>query len=131
MNALQQTLYQHNTNGGLYTVATPAYIYTDCVMLALRDVSRRDVNQPQNAYQWDFRQPLVSLAQAQQAQNAMMSQISQGTPNSTTGTGQNTGTPPTPGPTASTAPAASGPSGAGVAGSGPQQSFGPVQAAGG
>lgn len=97
---LVATLANHNNTGGLYTVATPAYMYTNLVMLAMRDVSRNDSKQPQNAYQIDFIQPLVTLQQAQQAQqqlNSTMGQINSGAPTdgSTSGLPNTIGAPPT------------------------------------
>lgn len=107
---LVATLASHNNSGGLYTVATPAYMYTNLVMLSMRDVSRNDSKQPQNAYQLDFIQPLVTLQQAQQAQqqlNSTMSQINSGAPTdgSQSGLSSTLGSPPTQA-TSSVAPAA-------------------------
>ena len=111
MAALIATLGQHNNSGGLYTVATPVFIYTNLVMLSMRDVSRNDSHQPQNAYQLDFIQPLVTLQQAAQAQqqlNSTMSQINSGAPTTgdTSGLSTTIGAPPTIA-TPSIAPAAS------------------------
>ena len=78
--ALQTTLAQHNNLGGTYIVATPSFIYDNCIMLALTDVSGQHSKQPQTEWQWDFAVPLLTQAQAQQAQNALMSKISAGTP---------------------------------------------------
>jgi hypothetical protein len=80
MIALQATLAQHNASGGTYTVATPSFFYTNCVMLRLADTSNTASRQAQNAWQWDFKRPLLTLEDAQQAQNNLMSQISSGTP---------------------------------------------------
>ena len=80
MTALQSTLQQHNNSGGTYTIMTPAFVYTNCVMTSMSDVSHAESKQVQNAYRLDFVQPLVSLAQAQAAQNSMMSKISNGVP---------------------------------------------------
>lgn len=87
ITALQTTLAQHNNSGGLYTIATPSYIYTDCVMLSMRDSSRADIKQWQNAWRLEFRQPLVSQAAAQAAQNNLMAQISSQSPTTGAGTG--------------------------------------------
>jgi hypothetical protein len=78
MIALQNALFQHNTTGGTYTVITPAYIYTNCVMTGMRDVSSGDTKQVQVKYQLDFIQPLITLDQAQQAQNSLMSRLTAG-----------------------------------------------------
>lgn len=79
MTALQATLAQHNSAGGTYTVATPSYFYTNCVMLDLTDGSNQQSKQAQNTYVWRFRRPLLTLQDAQQAQNNLMSQITNGT----------------------------------------------------
>lgn len=120
ISALQATLQQHNNSGGTYTIVTPSFIYTNCVMLSMRDISRNDIKQPQNAWQLDFIQPLVTLQQALEAQaqmNSTMGQISSGVPTSgdTSGLSPTIGSPPSLA-TPFVAPAASGLPGAGVAG---------------
>jgi hypothetical protein len=80
ISALQATLSQHNNLGGLYTVCTPGYIYQNCILVLVRDVSGNDTKQPQYAWQFDFEQPLVSLQAATQAQNNLMSQFTKQTP---------------------------------------------------
>ena len=97
MTALQATLAQHNSMGGTYVVATPSYIFTNCVMLTLRDVSSSESNQPQHRWQWDFLQPLISLSDIQSVQNAAMSKITSGLPTdgSLYGGAQSVNVPPT------------------------------------
>lgn len=116
MLALRATLAQHNSMGGTYTVATPAGFYDNLVMRGLRDVSDPSSKQAQNAYQWDFEQPLLTQAQAAQAQNSAMSKISNGLPTdgSLSGINQTVGFPSSLA-TPSISPAASGPAGAGIA----------------
>lgn len=80
MTALQAALAQHNASGGTYTVATPSYIYTNCLLESLVDVSGGDTIQRQSKYQWNFEQPLLTLQQARQAQNSLMGQLSAQTP---------------------------------------------------
>lgn len=79
MTALQAALAQHDSLGGTYTIATPSYFYTNCVLLEMTDTSAGDSQQAQNTYQLDFWQPLLTLTSAQQAQNNLMSQITNGT----------------------------------------------------
>lgn len=114
ITALVTTLQQHNNSGGLYTIATPSYIFQNCVMLDIVDSSRADIKQWQNAWRITFRQPLVSLADAQAAQNNLMSQISSQSPTTGSGTGiqPTTGQPstlatPSFAPSATSLPAAS------------------------
>lgn len=81
MIALQTALAKHNATGGTYIIATPSYIYTDCVMRSMRDVSSSVTKQAQNAWQLDFEKPLITLAQAQDAQSSLMSKFSSLLPN--------------------------------------------------
>lgn len=79
MTALQATLAQHNASGGTYTIITPSYFYTNCLMTGMRDVSSGETQQTQVSWQLDFVQPLLTLQQAQQAQSSMMNQLTNGT----------------------------------------------------
>lgn len=80
MSALQAAIAEHTNLGGLYTVATPSFIYTNCLLTQLRDVSTGETRQSQVTWQWDFIQPLVSLQQAQAAQDALMTKLTNGLP---------------------------------------------------
>lgn len=80
MTSFQSTLAQHNAAGGTYTIATPAYFYTNCVMLNMRDVTAGESKQVQMQYQLDFEQPLLTEAQAAQALNSLMTKIDGGLP---------------------------------------------------
>jgi len=82
LTALQTTLQQHNFSGGTYTIVTPSFVYSNCVMITMSDASHSESKQVQTAYRMDFIQPLITLQQAQAAQNSMMSQISAGVPSS-------------------------------------------------
>lgn len=119
MMALKATLDQHHQQGGTYTVATPSFFYTDCMMLGMRDVSPAALKQPQVAWQLDFRKPLLTLDQAQQAQNSLMSRITSGGaingPPAWSGLGPAVGLPPSLA-APSLIPTSSGAAGAGVAG---------------
>jgi hypothetical protein len=77
MTALQKILSQHSLSGGTYSVITPAYIYTDALLVNVQD-SGEDDTQQQHSYRLDFIQPLVSLQAAQNAQNGLMQQITAG-----------------------------------------------------
>ncbi len=79
MMALKATLSAHNNSGGTYTVATPSYFYTNCLMTGFKDVTSGESKQAQVTWQMDFVQPLLTLDQAAQAQNNLMSKISSGT----------------------------------------------------
>lgn len=78
MMALQATLKQHNALGGTYTVITPSAFYADCLLTGLTDVSSSESKQVQNAWRWDFEQPLLTQNQARQAYNSAMGKIAGG-----------------------------------------------------
>jgi hypothetical protein len=80
ITALQTTLALHSGLGGTYSVMTPSFIYTDCLLLNMRDVSGGESQQVQYTYQFDFLQPLVSLASAQSALNSLMQKLTNNTP---------------------------------------------------
>lgn len=117
MTAVQKALQFHNSNGGTFHVATPSFIYTNCILKTLRDTSGGGTNQPQHTWQWDFEKPLITLDDATAAQNGLMSWISRQTQLTNpawSGFGQAVGSPITvAGP--ATIPAAAGP-GAGTFG---------------
>ena len=77
MQALQATLAQHGNSGGTYTVLTPSFVYTNCILTRMADVSSGDSHQPQYEWQLDFKKPLVTLQDAAQAQNNLMGKISE------------------------------------------------------
>lgn len=78
MSALQATLALHNSIGGLYTILTPSYIYTNCVMQTMLDVSSGETKQSQWQWQMQFLQPLLTLGQAQQEQGNLYNLLSSG-----------------------------------------------------
>jgi hypothetical protein len=79
MTALQNSLQLHNSTGGLYTVITPSYIYTNCILTDMIDVSGGDSKQSQYMWQLNFIQPLVTIQSAQTALNGLMQKLSDGT----------------------------------------------------
>jgi hypothetical protein len=79
LTALQAALSTHNAAGGLYTVATPGFIYPNLIMTALTDISGAGSNQVQYQYQFDFEQPLVTLQAAQQVYSSLLNKIAGGT----------------------------------------------------
>jgi hypothetical protein len=119
MMALQKALDSHNSSGGTYTIATPSYFYTNCVMTGMRDITNGESAQAQSAWQLDFAQPLLTLEQATQAENSLISKITKGTPFNEapawSGLSPTVGLPPTLA-APSIIPAASGAAGAGAAG---------------
>lgn len=83
MTSLKKTLDAHNIAGGSYTVVTPSYIYTGCLLTAVRDVSSGEGGkQKQTQWQLDFVQPLLSQAAALGMLSAMMSKAQGNIPSS-------------------------------------------------
>ena len=80
VTALKQAFDQHNNLGGTYTIATPAFIYSECVMLGFRDVSTGDSKQSQMEWQLDFMRPLLTEEDAEQVMNSLMAKIDGGLP---------------------------------------------------
>ena len=78
--ALKATLDQHNQSGGTYTILTPAYIYTNCILTGMIDVSRPDSQQAQNAWQFEFVKPLLTANEAQSVLNTLMNKTDAGLP---------------------------------------------------
>ena len=74
--ALKAALDTHNNLGGTYTIATPSYTYTNCILLQLRDVSNQQSQQAQNSWQFDFIKPLLTQEQATTALGSLMSKLS-------------------------------------------------------
>lgn len=73
--SLKRTIDSHNLAGGTYSIATPSYLYVDCVFVQMTDASAGETRQAQYRYQLDFLQPLVTQKQAQQSYNNQMSKI--------------------------------------------------------
>lgn len=80
IQSLQQSLQKHNMMGGLYSVATPSAIYTDCLLTAMIDASTGQSAQAQFQWRLEFIKPLLTLQAAQQTMNAAMSKWANGTP---------------------------------------------------
>lgn len=82
LSALKLILDQHQLSGGSYTVITPAYTYTNCLLTSLRDISSPSEKQVQYMYQWDFVQPLITASGAQSALGDLFSRFNNQVPNS-------------------------------------------------
>lgn len=78
LTSLQNSLAAHNAAGGLYHIATPAYVYAYCLMLQMTDVTGGSGKQQQIEYQIDFSQPLVTQGQAASAYSALMGKLNSG-----------------------------------------------------
>lgn len=80
MTALKAAVDLHAGLGGSYTVATPSGFFPGMLLEDIVDTSLGRSAQAQNAYQWNFWQPLLTLQDAFQAQSNLMGQISAGIP---------------------------------------------------
>ncbi|KWN80875.1 hypothetical protein WM24_23870 [Burkholderia ubonensis] len=80
MTALKIALDTHNASGGTYTIATPSYTFTNCILTNVRDVSGGESKQVQTAWQFDFVKPLITINSATQIFNSLMNKISSGLP---------------------------------------------------
>ena len=76
--SLQMAFQNHNRAGGTYTILTPAYIYTDCIMSSMTDVTSGDTKQQQIEWQIDFIRPLLTMADANAVFSRQMEQIAGG-----------------------------------------------------
>lgn len=77
-SALQSSIVAHNAAGGTYTIATPARIYSNCLMLDMADATGGGTKQQQIEYILSFVQPLITGQQATAAYNSLMSKLSGG-----------------------------------------------------
>jgi len=85
--SLKNVLDNHIAAGGYFNVATPAFIYTGCLLLNLVDASDvPDGAQTQTRWVWNFEKPLITLQEAQAVVNNAMSKL--------TGQTYNAGNPP-------------------------------------
>lgn len=82
--ALKLALDKHNHSGGSYTVLTPSFIYTGCLLRTLVDVSgfSEQNKQAQHTWQFEFEQPLLTISQLEAALGTLMSKFETGMPSS-------------------------------------------------
>lgn len=78
MSALKLAIQNHCNAGGTFTVLTPSFVYTDCLLTNVVDVSSGETNQPQVAWQFDFVQPLITFPGELGALNNLMGAIANG-----------------------------------------------------
>lgn len=80
ISSLKKSLDQHNQQGGSYIVVTPAYVYPNSLLVNLHDASGSQSKQVQNAWQWDFVRPLLTVEEAQYTLNSLLNKINGGLP---------------------------------------------------
>lgn len=79
MTALKQVLAAHSNAGGLYTVITPSYPYTNCALLMVRDVTQGNSKHVQTDWQFDFEQPLITYNAASEVYSSLLAKLDGGT----------------------------------------------------
>jgi len=80
LTALKIAVESHILSGGSFTVITPAFTYTNCLLTAIRDITPPTDKQVQYLFQWDFVQPLITASGAQQVLSNLMSKFDGGLP---------------------------------------------------
>ncbi|ATF87574.1 hypothetical protein [Burkholderia gladioli] len=83
--SLQTSLQAHCAAGGTFHVATPSFIFTDCLLTSMTDVTSGESRQQQIQWRLDFVKPLVTQSDAASAMNSLMSKISGGSSVAPTG----------------------------------------------
>lgn len=80
--ALKVALDNHTDLGGTYTVLTPSFIYTDCLLRSLVDLSGFSDQVKQVQYKWafEFEQPLLNESQLKAELGTLMSKFADGVP---------------------------------------------------
>lgn len=80
LTAIKSIIETHILSGGSFTVITPAYTYTNCLLTAIRDITSPNDKQVQYMFQWDFVQPLITASGAQQVLGNLMNKFENGLP---------------------------------------------------
>lgn len=80
MIALQQVLAAHINAGGLFTVATPSFFYTNCLLQSVRDITNGQSHQVQTDWEWVFVKPLITQNDAAGAYSSLMGKMANGLP---------------------------------------------------
>lgn len=76
--ALRNSLQSHVDAGGTFHIATPSYVYTDCLLTALTDTTSGETRQQQIEWQLDFVKPLITQSNAASSYGALISKLSAG-----------------------------------------------------
>lgn len=76
--ALQTSFESHIAAGGTFHIATPAFIFTNCLMTGMTDVTDGSSKQQQIQWKLDFVQPLITQVAAASAFGAQMSKLASG-----------------------------------------------------
>lgn len=79
LTLLQTVIQNHIQAAGTFTVITPAYTYTNCLLTSLRDITNPSDKQVQYMFQWDFVQPLITTSGAASVLGNLMQKVTKGT----------------------------------------------------
>lgn len=72
--SLRDTFQNHIDMGGTFIIATPSYIYEDCLLLSITDATS-GTRQQQILWNLEFQKPLVSTSGAKQAYSQLLDKI--------------------------------------------------------
>lgn len=70
--SFRNSLNSHVQSGGTFDIATPSFLYQNCVLKTMTDASGNDSKQQQIRWQLDFEQPLVTQSEAKSAVAGLM-----------------------------------------------------------
>lgn len=76
--SLVRAVEQHIVAGGTFAIATPSFIYEDCLLTGVSDMTRDETKQQQIEWRWDFFKPLITQEQATNAKNGLMQALTGG-----------------------------------------------------
>lgn len=82
--ALKLALDKHNQSGGSYTVLTPSFIFTGCLLRSVVDNSSfsEQNKQVQHSWMFEFEQPVLTISQLDAALGSLMDKFDTGMPSS-------------------------------------------------
>lgn len=78
--ALKNALDNHNFRGGTYTVLTPSFMYTGCILTGFTDITTGESKHQQTDWQLDFVQPLIASNEASIFHNSLIDKLDKGLP---------------------------------------------------
>jgi len=78
--AIKLAIDKHNFSGGMYHVLTPHFLYMNCIMTEMKDITPGNSEFPQVEWQLDFLQPLITKSDATDSLNSLAKKLSAGVP---------------------------------------------------
>lgn len=80
LTGLQTALQNHVLMGGSFSIITPAYTYTDCLLTTMIDVTSPSDEKVQEVYQLNFIQPLLTQSAATSTLSTSLNRTKLGLP---------------------------------------------------